>query len=123
MIILSAGILLMLATRRAVTGSASPEQQRLNSKNSSPAPTRTSQAPDELALARIKREHAAGRFPFLVSSLCRDFLQRYGSSPHRAEVERILEQNQQVIRSEELRARDGKDERPLIKPGGTKANR
>src|SRR5687768_6914894 len=123
MIVLSAGILLALATRRAVTDSATPEQQRLNSKNSLPAPSRASQGPDELALARIKREHAAGRFPFLVSSLCRDFLQRYGSSPHRAEVEQILARNQEVISSEELRARDGKNERPLIKPGEAKTNR
>jgi len=123
MIILSAGILLALATRRAVTDPAPSEQQRLNSKNSSPAPTRTSQAPDELALARIKREHASGRFPFLVSSLCRDFLQRYATSPYRAEVEQILQRNQEVISSEELRARGGENERPLIKPGGTKTNR
>ena len=69
-----------------------------------------------LALAaRIKREHASGRFPFLVSSLCRDFLQRFASSPHRAEVEQILTRNQDLISKEALLDSAGDKDRSLIK--------
>jgi hypothetical protein len=60
---------------------------------SAPAP----QTPDAAALERIKKEHESARFPFLVSSLCRDFLARYPASPHRAEIETILKRNQDVI--------------------------
>ena len=112
MIVLSAGILLSLVARSALTGLSRPAQQPLNPETESSQSSHTS---DELALARIKREHATARFPFLVSSLCRDFLQRFASSPHRAEVEQILKRNQEEISKEALVDSAGKSDRSLIK--------
>jgi hypothetical protein len=112
MIVLSAGILLALVARSALTGLSRPAQQPLNPETESSQSSHTS---DELALARIKREHATARFPFLVSSLCRDFLQRFASSPHRAEVEQILKRNQEEISKEALVDSAGKSDRSLIK--------
>lgn len=66
----------------------------------------TAQTPDEVALLKIRREHSLGRYPFLVSSLCRDFLERYKESPHRADVEYILEESQQSIRESEAQPAD-----------------
>ena len=61
------------------------------------ASAQTPPTPDGAALERIKKEHSSGRFPFLVSSLCRDFLARYPESPHRAAIEDILKRNQEQI--------------------------
>ena len=112
MILLSVGILLALVARSLITGSPTPGQSRLEAELESGSSSHSS---DELALARIKREHASGRFPFLVSSLCRDFLQRFASSPHRAEVEQILKRNQEEISKEALLDSAGKNDRSLIK--------
>ena len=85
MIVLPALALFILVSKRP--GAPSPARPE-PAQNSSAAIV---QSPDRAALERIQREHASGRFPFLVSSLCRDFLARYPTSPHRAEVERILD--------------------------------
>jgi hypothetical protein len=69
--------------------------------------------PDEVALLKIKREHSLGRYPFLVSSLCRDFIARYQHSPLRAEVEGILEQSQEVIRQSQAAPHE---EPPAVPP-------
>jgi hypothetical protein len=71
---------------------ASPRQVR-NTSASAPV----LQRPDEAALQTLKREHASARFPYLVSSLCRHFLEHYPTSPHRAEVEAILKRNEEVL--------------------------
>lgn len=54
-------------------------------------------SPEEAALRTIKREDSSGRFPHLVSSLCRRFLEQYPESTHRAHVEIILKRNESAI--------------------------
>jgi hypothetical protein len=106
MILLSGVLLAFLATSRHLNKPvAGPSDQTPSgSSNSlSSAPT-----PDESALRKIKTEQATGRFPFLVSSLCRDFLERYPESPHRAEVENILKQSQETITERESTVREPK---------------
>ena len=94
MIVLPVFVLLMLATLGPrLNPDARPPRASAKTLASSPAP----QTPDAMALERIKKEHASERFPFLVSSLCRDFLARYPASPHRAEIEAILKRNQEQI--------------------------
>jgi hypothetical protein len=103
MILLSGVVLFILATVRPGKnpGTRGPE----NARNSSVVSDPPALAADEAALQQIKREHATGRFPFLVSSLCRDFLERYPASPHRVEVENILERSQEHISESERQSR------------------
>ena len=106
MILLSGLVLFILATVRPGKnpGTRGPENVR-NSSVVSPVADPPALAADEAALQQIKREHATGRFPFLVSSLCRDFLERYPASPHRVEVENILERSQELISESERQSR------------------
>ena len=101
--LLSFALLLILAIRGpSENPSRRPVQPGSKSSSDSGVDARP-QSPDEGALRRIKLEHASGRFPFMVSSMCRDFLERYPKSPHRAEVESILKRNQEQILTEELK--------------------
>jgi hypothetical protein len=90
-------------SRKSLRG---PSERDDRSSAIAPVMPPTAQSPDEAALLKIKREHSLGRYPFLVSSLCRDFLERYQHSPLRADVESILNETQQVIRESEARPVD-----------------
>src|SRR5687768_13817967 len=89
MILVSAVGLFILA----ITRPSNPGEPPMRGNSAAPSPV-PAQTPDEVALEKIKREDASGRFPFLVSSMCRDFLERYPTSSRRAEVEGMLERNQ-----------------------------
>jgi hypothetical protein len=103
MVVLPLFALLVLATLGPrLNSDARAPRAAAQTSESTPGP----QTPDAAALERIKKEHASARFPFLVSSLCRDFLARYPASPHRAEVEFILKRNQEVIGEAETVDRD-----------------
>ena len=106
MILLSGGLLAVLATIRHLNKPiAGPSDSTSGGSAISPSSAPT---PDEGALRKIKAEHASGRFPFLVSSLCRDFLERYPTSAHRAEVESILQRSQEAIGDRESKTPDVK---------------
>ena len=94
MVVLPLLVLLALATMGPLLNS---DSRALRASTQTLASTDAAQTPDAAALERIRRENESGRFPFLVSSLCRDFLARYPASPHRAAIEDILERNQEQI--------------------------
>ena len=103
-ILLSFVLLLILAIRGPSEDPTRRPVQPVSRSSSDSGVDARAQSPDEGALRRIKLEHASGRFPFMVSSMCRDFLERYPNSPHRAEVEGILKRNQEQILAEESKA-------------------
>lgn len=82
----------------------------LSSANLDSASPRTpANPPDEVAFGKIQREDLTGRFPFLVSTLCRQFLELHPGSSRRAEVEEILRRNQAKIDEPER----SKDKNPV----------
>ena len=92
MFALTVGGLLLLFVSRNV------DRTFLSSSNLESSNPRTpSNPPDEVAFGKIKREDTTGRFPFLVSTLCRRFLELHPNSSRRAEVEEILQRNQAKI--------------------------
>jgi hypothetical protein len=104
MFVLSVVGLLFLTVSRNVdrTFLSSPNEDASNVR----APAN---AADEAAFEKIKREDSTGRFPFLVSTLCRQFLELHSTSSRRPEVEEILQRNQAKI---------AEAERPTTQDGG-----
>jgi len=85
---------LLICFGMAVVGWQSRANRPLQQvRNSAPS----AQRPDESAWQTIKREHAAARFPYIVSSLCRDFLERFPESSYRGDVEKILQRNEAAL--------------------------